>query len=149
MSSSKSDNFYTLYGDKINSYGDSILAYSPWSFSLFQEQYTIQGKIYEQTLSPSVIYHGTDNRNNIKVAIKELKKSKLIQTCQHEFAKNEMALHYSFSRISDNITKVPAYFENEEAYYIIMEYSEDSNYFEDLLENVKIWIYKLALLSCF
>ncbi len=54
----------------------------------------------------------------------------------HTFVKNEMTLQYSLCRISENIVKVPAYFEDETKYRLIMEYSQDPCYFENMLENV-------------
>lgn len=114
-----------------------MLGYSPWKMKIFEENYKIEETLYTQNLSPTVIYTGTDLTNNTKIAIKELRKSKLKgKLYLNEFAKNEMAIHYSLSRLSNNIVKVPAYFENEESYLMVMEYSNQPNYFEDLLENV-------------
>lgn len=135
-----------MYGEKIKSSGSGLLSYCPLDYANFQDHYTIDEKIYDQQLSPSVIYIGTDINTGQKVAIKELKKSKLTQSFQHCFATNEISLHYCLSRISDNIAKAPNYYESSDAYYLVMELSEDPNYFEDLFENVYILL-MLALLS--
>jgi hypothetical protein len=47
-----------------------------------------------------------------------------------------MVIQQSLSRLSENIVKVPDYYEDDFAYTTVMEYSEDPCYFEDLLENV-------------
>jgi hypothetical protein len=56
----------------------------------------------------------------------------------HSLAKNEMATQYSLGLISNNIVKVSAYFEDEAKYSMIMEYSDDPCYFENMLENVDL-----------
>lgn len=53
-----------------------------------------------------------------------------------EFAKNELIIHYSLSKLSNNIVNVIDYFEDENSYRLAMEYCEEPNYFEDILENV-------------
>jgi serine/threonine protein kinase len=104
--------------------------------SLFK--YRIEKNIYYQGLSPNKIYKGI--LNGLKVAIKETSKARLSTPIHHEFVKNELAIHYSLSKncSCENITKVYDYFEDETKYYLIMEYSPEPDYFEDLLENVLI-----------
>lgn len=64
----------------------------------------------------------------------------------HTFVKNEMTLQYSLCRISNNIVKVPAYFEDDNKYSIVMEYSNDPCYFENMLENVININFRILLL---
>lgn len=96
-----------------------------------------ENEIYNASLSASVIYQGYEKKTGTKVAIKELKKNKLKQEYLHEMAKNEFSIQASLCCLSEdsNIVQVKDYFENENAYYLIMEYSEEPDYFEDLLEN--------------
>lgn len=54
----------------------------------------------------------------------------------NSFVKNEITLQYSLSRTSNHIVKIAPYTEDEIKYNMIMEYSEDPCYFEDMLENV-------------
>jgi serine/threonine protein kinase len=77
---------------------------------------------------------------NIKVAIKEIRKERLLTPNHHDFARNELAIHYSLSNYSNctNIVKVMDYFEDKNSYYMAMEYSKEHGYFEELLENVCI-----------
>ena len=103
---------------------------------IYKDKYKIQETIYNQQLSASKIFLAIDIDNNLNVAIKRVKKDRLTQSFMHELAKNEIVLQYSLSRLSNNIVKVPAYFEDEEYFTTIMEYSEEPCYFEDLLENV-------------
>jgi hypothetical protein len=72
------------------------------------------------------------------MAIKKVMKDRLRHSYLHEFARNEMAIQYSLSQLSNNIVRVPCYFEEEDSYTSIMELSSDPRYFEDLLDNVII-----------
>jgi hypothetical protein len=65
-------------------------------------------------------------------------KDRLRHSYLHEFARNEMAIQYSLSQLSNNIVRVPFYFEEEDSYTSIMELSSDPRYFEDILDNVII-----------
>jgi serine/threonine-protein kinase Chk2 len=132
------------YTDSISLYGlnfeinkvSKIFPYNPSDIATLPQNYKLDGKkIYSSNLSPGVVYSGYDKILESKVAIKELRKGKLNEEYQHEMAKNELAIHFSLSSISNNIVKVRDYFEDENAYYLIMEYSEEPDFFEDLLEN--------------
>ncbi len=127
----------TLYGELIHLKKDcKILNYFPADINLLTEFYTIeQKKIYGLSLSPTEVYKGIDKRSGSKVAIKELKKEKLNESFKREMAMNEMVIHDSLSKLSNNIVQINNYFEDEKAYYLIMEFSEDANYFEEMLEN--------------
>jgi serine/threonine protein kinase len=77
--------------------------------------------------------------DDIKVAIKEIRKERLTTTWAHEFARNELVLHYSMSKTSClNITKVYDYYEDDLNYYLVMECSNEADFFEEMLENVNI-----------
>lgn len=75
------------------------------------------------------------------MVVKQLNKERMDRSYLHELAQNEFAIHYSLSNFTkcNNIVKAPEYFEDEKAYYMIMEYSCMPTYFEDLLENVIIF----------
>ncbi len=71
-----------------------------------------------------------------RFACKETRKKRLSTSYFHEFIRNEMVIQYSLSKYSDDIVKVLDYYEDENSYFMIMEYSYQPTYFEDLLENV-------------
>jgi serine/threonine protein kinase len=105
---------------------------------LFDEKYKIQETIYNNELSPSTIYMALDETSK-KVAVKRVKKDRLGKGYLHDFARNEMVIQQSLGRLSNNIVKVPDYFEDNETFTMVMEYSEDPTYFEELLENVNMY----------
>jgi serine/threonine protein kinase len=113
----------------------TILPYSPFD-NIILNNYKIEKTIYHDQLSASTILLATDIEHNQTYAIKQISKEKLSNYYMHTFVKNEMTLQYSLCRISDNIVKVPAYFEDETKYSLVMEYSQDPCYFENMLENV-------------
>lgn len=91
-------------------------------------------------MSPTIISLAENLENNRLVAIKELRKDRLNKNFLNEFAKNELTIHYSLSRISNNIVNVLDYFEDDFSYILAMEYCEEPNYFDDILENVFVII---------
>jgi serine/threonine protein kinase len=101
----------------------------------FFEKYRIVDKIYANSLATSEITMVEDIERN-RFACKETRKKRLLNSYFHEFVKNEMVFQYSLSKYSDNIVKVVDYFEDENSYFMVMEYSPQPTYFEDLLENV-------------
>lgn len=129
---------FVLYGEKFQVSSTILHAYNPKDDNIFLEKYKIDENIYGSALSMSHVYMGTDLETGNKVAIKEMKKARMEHNYLHELARNELAIHYSLSQYSkcNNIVKAQDYFENNKAYYLIMEYSPDPNYFEDLFENV-------------
>lgn len=126
-----------LYGEKLNLAKHSrILPYAPNEINILNENYKFCGKkIYMESLAATVVYKGIDKLTQSPVAIKEVRKEKLKSIFMQEMAKNELTIHSSISKICDNIVSVKDYFEDEKAYYLVMEYSEEPNYFEDLLDN--------------
>lgn len=106
----------------------------------FRKKYRREDEIYNQHLTPTSIYKAIDVDNSSIVVIKELRKAKMVNSNMHDFAKNELSIHYSLSNFTEceNIVKVYEYFEDERAYYMVMECSPDPNFFEDLLENVRL-----------
>lgn len=103
---------------------------------LFNEKYKVIRRIYAAELASAQVVLLEDENGN-KYAAKEIFKKKLKNKMFHDFAKNEMALQYSLSRLSRNIVRVEEYYEDEEKYLMIMEFSYEPDYFEDLLENVR------------
>ena len=74
----------------------------------------------------------------VKYAAKQYIKNKVNRNpVLHEFTKNEMAIQFSLGKLSNNIVKVLEYYEDLESYVMVMEYSYQPTYFEDLLENVR------------
>jgi serine/threonine protein kinase len=104
--------------------------------NFFDLKYKIIETLYNNQLSPSTIYLAEDIKLGGKVAVKKVRKDRLSKSYLHDFARNEMVIQQSLGRLSNNIVKVPDYFEDDGAFTMIMEYSDDPCYFEDLLENV-------------
>ncbi len=114
----------------------TTIHYQPSDINFFRKIYKLEEKtIYANSLSPSVIYKGVEVSSGSKVAIKELRKDRLNDESMHEMTKNEFSIHHFMSKISNNIVKVKDYYEDEKAYYLVMEFSEEPDFFEDLLEN--------------
>ncbi len=113
-----------------------LFNYLPSDISLFHKIYKVDDKIiYKNGLSPSIIHTGEEVSSGLRVAIKELRKEKLKDKEMHEMTKNEFTFHHLLSQVSSNIVKVKNYFEDDKAYYLVMEFSEEPDFFEDLLEN--------------
>jgi len=126
----------SLYDQKLITSNDNIKAYSPLPVELLWEMYEKGKVVYELPLSPTVITKVVDKKSRKSFALKQLIKKRLHENYLHEFAKNECVIHYSMGKLSNKIVQVPHYFEDSEAYYMIMEYSTYHGYFEDLLEKV-------------
>jgi serine/threonine protein kinase len=124
-----------FYGEKIKT-NQIISLYNPQNYRQFEDKYKITETIYDNSLSPSTIYIAEDNNINKKVAVKQVKKDRLSKSYLHDFSRNEMVIQQSLGRMSNNIVKVPDYYEDDIAYTMVMELSEDPCFFEDLLENV-------------
>jgi serine/threonine protein kinase len=107
---------------------------------IFSNNFRTIGLIYSSPFTKTKINLLEDSQGK-KYATKEILKEKLSENYMHEFAKNELAVHFSMCRKSPNIVKVYDYFEDEEKYAMIMEYSSEPNYFENRLENVKFIIF--------
>ena len=116
-------------------YNFNFLNYSPSKYSEFEKTYTFKKEIYENPLSPSKI-HLAINKNGEKFAIKEIKKDKLYEPFQVQFARNEISIHHSHSKKSKFIASVYEYYENDSSFFMVMEYCSNSNYFQHRLENV-------------
>jgi len=125
-----------LYGKAIKCASPNILTYNPHNDKIFYENYEIKKVIYSNGLSPSTISVAKNLKTDKMVAIKELRKDRLSKSYLAEFAKNELIIHYSLSKLSNNIVNVFDYFEDENSYRLAMEFCEEPNYFEDILENV-------------
>lgn len=137
------DNFeFKLYGEVIKCGSPNIMGYNPLNKKDFEDKFRINRVICSNSLSPNTISRAENLQNNKSVAIKEIRKEKLSKSYLHEFAKNEIAIHHSLSKLSNNIVNVIDYFEDETTYTIAMEYCEEPNYFEEILENVIFLIYK-------
>lgn len=113
-----------------------IFEYLPSDITLlFQIYKRDPSSIYVGNLSPSIIYSGKEVNSGIKVAIKELRKDRLKDQIMFGMVKTEFSIHSYLSKISANIVEVKDYYEDEKAFYLVMEFSEEPDYFEDLLEN--------------
>jgi hypothetical protein len=122
-----------VYEEKIKT--TTISGFFPQSAENFKDSYILADILYNNPLSPSIIYSAKDTQGN-QFAVKQVKKERLSQTYLFDFARNEMVIQQSLSRLSNNIVKVPDYYEDDEHFTMVMEYSEDPCYFEELLENV-------------
>ena len=127
--------YLTLFDIKIL-LKENIKSYSPLPVELLWEMYDKKTVIYELPMSATIIYKVVDKKTKKTYALKELRKERLKENYLHEFAKNESAIHYSMSKLSNLIVKVPHYFESQDSYYMVMEYSSLHGYFEELLEKV-------------
>lgn len=125
-----------LYGETIKCASSNILAYNPHNNKIFDENYKVEKVIYSSELTPTTISVARNLQTDKLVAIKELRKDRLTKNFLGEFAKNELIIHYSLSKLSNNIVNVLDYFEDESSYRLVMEYCEEPTYFEDILENV-------------
>lgn len=132
---------FKFYGEVIKCASPNILAYNPLNRKAFENKFQMRNVIYSNSLSPNIISLAENVLNNKLVAVKEIRKDKLTKSFLHEFAKNEVSIHQSLSKISNNIVDVIDYFEDETTYTIVMEYCDEPNYFEDILENVIYYIY--------
>jgi hypothetical protein len=128
--------YITLYEQKILMLNENIKFYAPKSVELLWETYQKVSTLYEIPLSPTIIYKVIDKITKKIKALKELKKVKLKGGYLHEFARNELLIHYSMSKLSNIIVNVSEYYEDKDGYYIVMEYSKYHSYFEVLLEKV-------------
>ncbi len=104
---------------------------------VFNKKYKVMYVFYSNELACSRVTLLEDT-HGIKYAAKQILKNKLNNKYFHEFARNELSLHSSLSKLSNTIVKVEEYFEDEEKYTMVMEYAHDPDYFEDLLENVSL-----------
>ncbi len=137
------DNFeFKFYGEVIKCASPNIMGYNPLTKKDFEEKFRINKVICSNSLSPNTISLAENIKNNKLAAIKEIRKEKLSKSYLHEFAKNEIAIHHSLSKLSNNIVNVIEYFEDESNYTIAMEYCEEPNYFEEILENVFFYFCK-------
>jgi serine/threonine protein kinase len=136
---SQSVKAFSLYGEKLFINSNKLENYSALSMKSFLEKYRIIEKIYSNFSAPSHILLLEDTEG-VKYAAKQTIKKRLTGDYYHEFVKNEMLIQHSLSRFSRNIVKVLDYYEDEDTYLMVMEYSYQPNYFEDLLENVKSFL---------
>lgn len=125
-----------MYGEKVFT-SPSIKYYSPLPMKTFKQKYSTIQLIYSNELSSSTVSLVHDE-NGKSYACKSVKKKRLRNSIFHDFTRNEMALQYSLSRSSDNIARVEEYFEDDVSYAMVMEYSSEPQYFEELLEDVII-----------
>jgi len=135
--SNETNEFFTLFNQRIALENENIKAYSPLSVKLLWEIYDKIAIVYELALSPTVILKVRNKKTKEIFALKQIKKEKLHESYLHEFAKIECAVQYSIGKLSNLIVNVPQYFEDKDSYYIVMEYSKYHGYFEELLEKVR------------
>lgn len=126
-----------MYGEKVKGISPNLKSFKPLNMKIFDEKYKIIKKIYTNGLAAGEIVLLEDNMGN-KFAGKDIQKKKLKNNYFHEFIKNEFAIQYSLchSPGSENIVRVEEYFEDDQRYLMIMEYSSEPSYFDDMLENV-------------
>ena len=123
-----------MYGEVINN--PFIQPYSPKNIKEFERKYKITQQLYENPLAATKIYVAID-KDGVQYAIKEIKKEKLKDSFNFELARNELTIHYSLSKKSSFICNIPEYYENENSYFMLMEYCNNPNYFQYRLENVR------------
>jgi serine/threonine protein kinase len=87
-------------------------------------------------ISATIIHIAQDINTKRMVALKELRKEKFKHDFNYELAKTELMIHYSLSKLSNNIVDILDYYEDEKSFYLLMEFCDEPNYFEDILENV-------------
>jgi serine/threonine protein kinase len=126
---------YIVYGVRF-SVNSNLKPYSPQNIKIFYEKYKVINTIYSLELAAAEVLLVEDIDTRIKYAAKHVKKGRLNGEMFHQFIKNEMALHYSLCRLSSNIVVCEEYYEGEESYVMVMEYSNQPDYFNRLLEKV-------------
>jgi len=127
----------TIYSQPIKLTSKYISPYSPQDFYKFNENFKIIKTIIPNGISPTVIHIAENINTNKMFALKELRKEKLKHDFSFDFAKSELTIHYNLSKLSNNIVTALDYYEDEKSYYLLMEFCEEPNYFEEILENVK------------
>ena len=130
-----------IYDKPINLISKYIQPYNLQDLTKFNENFKIIKTIIPNGLSPTVIHVAEEINSNKMVAMKELRKEKFKQNFNTEMAKNELIIHNSLSKLSNNIVTVYDYYEDEKSFYLLMEFCEEPNYFEEILENVIIFLY--------
>lgn len=124
-----------MYGEKVQLSDNEIMPFSPSNSKFYYENFTKIESIYSTALAATEI-NLIQNKQGEMFASKEILKKKLKNSYSHEFIKNEMALQFSFSRLCENIVPVIDYYEDDDKYVMVMDYSKQPDYFDDLLENV-------------
>jgi hypothetical protein len=124
-----------MYGEKVQLPDNDILPFSPSNMKLYNENFKKIETIYKTPLAATEI-NLVETEKGERYAAKEILKKKLRYSYSHEFIRNEMALQFSLSRICENIVPVLEYYEDDERYVMVMDYSKQPDYFDDLLENV-------------
>jgi hypothetical protein len=127
-----------MYGERVYNTSHILRPYNPQHMKKFNDKYNILKRIYSSELAYSEIILLQDHEEN-KFAAKRIKKRKLSANYLHDFVRNEIAIQHSLSNFSQNgefIVKVEDYFEDDDCYLMVMEYSPSPDYFEQRLENV-------------
>jgi hypothetical protein len=130
--------YFIMYGERIYNTSPILKPYKPQNMQKFLEKYDIIKRIYSSELAYSEIILLQDKEEN-KFAAKRIKKYKLSADYLHDFVRNEMAIQHSLSNFSENaefVVKVEDYYEDENYYLMVMEFSQSPDYFEQRLENV-------------
>lgn len=65
-------------------------------------------------------------------------KDKLMSLAQHQYARNECTIHSQLHH--ENIVELYDYTESETEFVLLMEYCNDANYFQDKIEDVRIYV---------
>lgn len=136
----KQQDFFIMYGQRIYNTSKILRPYQPQNMQSFLDKYDIIKRIYSSELAYSEIILLQDKEEN-KFAAKRIKKQKLSSDYLHDFVRNEMAIQHSLSNFSQNgefIVKVEDYYEDENYYLMVMEFSQSPDYFEQRLENVRL-----------
>jgi hypothetical protein len=131
----------TLYSKQIrieNKFTGEDLYYEPNTAPL-SENYIFEENLYECVVAPTRVYIAKERNTGRQVAIKEITKLKIKSKEMLEFVYNEVAITKYLSLFLNSIVQVFDYYENDNTINLVMELCDRPNFFEELLENVRIY----------
>jgi len=97
----------------------------------FDDKYKVTRKIRKG--SCATVYECTHNNSGEKFAVKIIKRSKLQKTGD-EFILNEVAIMQSLSPYGDHIVQLLDFYEEEEFFYLVMDFMGGGDVFDRVLE---------------
>ena len=68
---------------------------------------------------------------------KTIMKDKLMSATQHAYARSECTIHSQLKH--ENVVELYDYTESEREFVLFMEYCNDANYFQEKIEDVRIF----------
>lgn len=123
-----------------SSFNTELISFQPIKDKKIQEVYELNMILYQVDVAPTTVYLAQHKEKGTTVAVKYIDKSKLSTFELKDMICNEFALTAKLSKYIPEIIQVYEYYEDEESYSMVMEYCDRPNYFEEMLENVSIYL---------